>query len=261
MSETTVSSTPSRTGHGLLAGKTALITGSSRGIGREIALEFARQGADVVVNARTQASAEALVPQVEALGVRVLAYGCDVSVAQEAEKMISDVLEHWKTLDILVNNAGITRDGLLLRMKEEDWDEVMNTNLRSAFHCTRAAVKAMMRQRRGAIINISSVVGLMGNPGQANYCASKAGLIGLTKSVAKEVASRNITVNAIAPGFITTDMTASISPEQSDRLKASIPLARMGEPSDVAGAAVFLASDAARYVTGHVLVVDGGMTM
>ena len=195
------------------------------------------------------------------MGVRALAYGCDVSDGAAAERMIADVIERWKTVDVLVNNAGITRDNLLMRMKEQDWDDVMNVNLKSAFHCTRPVVRAMMRQKRGAIINISSVVGLMGNAGQANYAASKAGLIGFTKAMAREVASRGITVNAIAPGYITTEMTAAIPAEAAEKLAASIPLSRLGEPADVAHAAVYLASEGARYITGHVLVVDGGLTI
>jgi len=244
-----------------LLGKTALITGSARGIGRAMALAFARAGADVVVNSRSEAGSQRVAEEIRALGRRALAYEADVSDAAAVDGMIGEVLKEWQTLDILVNNAGITRDGLLLRMKDEQWHEVLRGNLNSAFHCTRAVSRAMMKQRHGRIINVSSVVGIMGNAGQANYAASKAGLIGFTKAMAKELASRGVTVNAIAPGFIKTDMTDALGPEAKETLTGQIPMARLGEPEDVADAALFLASDAARYITGQVIVVDGGMTM
>jgi len=246
---------------GPLTGKKAIVTGSGRGIGRAIALAFASAGADVVVNARTEANARAVADEIEALGRKALVIAADVSNTAAAEALINDVLGQWQTLDILVNNAGITRDGLLMRMKEEDWDSVLDVNLKSAFNTTKAASRAMMRQKRGAIINISSVVGIMGNPGQANYAASKAGLIGFTKATARELAGRGITVNAIAPGFIATEMTNVLSEDVKQKLLASIPLGRFGDVEEIAQAAVFLASDAARYITGHVLVVDGGMAM
>lgn len=244
-----------------LAGRHALVTGSARGIGRAIALALARAGADVAINARGEEGARRVAEEVQSLGRRSLAYGADVSDFASADRMIADVLAQWQSLDVLVNNAGVTRDNLLLRMKEEDWDEVLRVNLKSAFNCTKVAARAMMRQKKGTIINISSVVGIMGNAGQANYAASKAGLIGFTRAMARELASRNVTVNAIAPGYVVTDMTAGLGADVKEKLLQNIPLGRLGEPSDIADAALFLASDAARYITGQVLVVDGGMTM
>lgn len=241
--------------------KVAIITGSSRGIGRAIALHLASQGAVVVVSARNAAALEALVAEIEEQGGRALAVPGDVGLSQDVETLFATAMETFGRVDILVNNAGITRDGLLMRMKDEDWDAVMNTNLKGAFFCSRAAAKIMSKQRSGRIINISSVVGEMGNAGQSNYCASKAGLIGLTKSNARELAKRNVTVNAIAPGFIVTDMTDALSDQLKEGLQAQIPLARLGEAQDIAHAVAFLASEQAGYITGQVLGVNGGMYM
>ena len=245
----------------LLPGKIAVVTGAGRGIGRAIALRFAAEGADVVCVSRTVENSEKVAGEVRAAGVRAWAHAVDVAdgaaVAAAAEK----ILVETGRVDILVNNAGVTRDGLLMRMSEADWDAVLNTNLRGAFHLTKAFTRAFLKQRSGRIINVASVIGLMGNAGQCNYAASKAGLIGLTKSVARELASRGVTCNAIAPGFITTDMTAGLGETQRTELLNRIPLASLGEPEDIAQAALYLAGPGGRYVTGQVLVVDGGMVM
>lgn len=241
--------------------KVAVITGASRGIGRRIALALAAAGAKVVASARNGAELDKLVAEIGENGGQAIAVVGDVAVTADADRLIDAAVAAYGRVDILVNNAGITRDGLLLRMKDEDWDAVLNVNLRGAFLCTRAAAKVMSKQRYGRIINISSVVGEMGNPGQANYCASKAGLLGLTKSVARELARRNVTVNAVTPGFIVTDMTEALPEKAREELAAQIPLGRLGEAEDIAHAVLFLASDGAGYVTGQVLGVNGGMHM
>ncbi len=244
-----------------LRGQVALVTGASRGIGRAIALELATQGATVVVNyASSNAAADNVVAEITSAGGQALALQADVSQASQVDALLNAVMDKFKRLDILVNNAGITRDTLLLRMKPEDWQAVIDLNLTGVFLCTRAASKVMLKQRSGRIINIASVAGQMGNPGQANYSAAKAGVIGLTKTVAKELASRGITVNAVAPGFIATDMTSNLS-NTEDILKY-IPLGRYGQPEEIAGMVRFLAADpAAAYITGQVFNVDGGMVM
>ena len=246
----------------MLTGKVALVTGGSRGIGRAICLELAKEGAKVVVNyAGSQAAAEEVVEQIKAAGGEAIAVQGDVASSADADKMVSTTVETFGRIDILVNNAGITRDNLLMRMKEDEWDAVINTNLKGVFNCTKAATRPMMKQRAGRIINISSVVGIQGNPGQANYVSAKAGVIGLTKSNAKELATRGITVNAVAPGYIQTDMTENLGDDVKTKLLETIPLARMGQPEDIANVVSFLASDKASYMTGQVLSVDGGMAM
>lgn len=245
-----------------LEGKVALVTGASRGIGREIALEFAREGADVAVNyAGSEEKAREVAEEIKAMGRKALLVQCDVSDSQAVQDMIKSVVDYFGGLDILVNNAGITRDNLILRMKEEEWDAVINTNLKGVFLCTKTAARAMMKKRSGRIINISSIVGITGNPGQANYVAAKSGVIGLTKTTAKEFASRGITVNAIAPGFISTDMTEDLPEEVKEAMIKQVPLARIGEPKEIARVALFLASPDSSYMTGQILRVDGGMGM
>ncbi|MFK9092390.1 3-oxoacyl-[acyl-carrier-protein] reductase [Bacillus salipaludis] len=245
-----------------LAGKAALVTGASRGIGREIALELARQGANVAVNfAGSEAKANEVVDEIKALGRDAFAVKCNVSNSEEVAEMVKGTIDRFGKIDILVNNAGITKDNLLMRMKEEEWDDVLNINLKGVFLCTKAVTRQMMKQRVGRIINIASIVGVSGNPGQANYVAAKAGVIGLTKTTAKELASRNITVNAIAPGFITTDMTDKLSEEVKSEMLKQIPLARLGEPKDIAKLTTFIASDDSSYITGQTFHVDGGMVM
>lgn len=241
--------------------KVAIITGSSRGIGRAIALHLASKGAIIVASARNVAALEALVADIEGQGGKALAVPGDVGLSKDVEALFAAAKEAFGQVDILVNNAGITRDGLLMRMKDEDWDAVLDTNLKGAFYCCRAAAKIMSKQRSGRIVNISSVVGEMGNAGQANYAASKAGLIGLTKSIARELARRNVTANAIAPGFIVTDMTDTLSDQVKEGLQGQIPLGRLGETQDIAHAVAFLASEQAGYITGQVLGVNGGMYM
>jgi 3-oxoacyl-[acyl-carrier protein] reductase len=244
-----------------LSGKVALVTGASRGIGRAVALKLAGEGADVVVTATSLERAQKTADEVTAMGVKALAVKVDVSSTSDVEALFAKISEAFGKLDILVNNAGITRDGLLMRMKDADWDAVIDTNLKGAFVCTREAVKLMGKAKGGSIVNISSVVGEMGNAGQSNYCASKAGLIGLTKAVAREYAKRNITVNAITPGFIETDMTDVLSPSVKEDLMKQIPAGRFGKPEDIANAVFFLVSEMGSYVTGHVLSVNGGMYM
>jgi 3-oxoacyl-[acyl-carrier protein] reductase len=245
----------------MMKDKVAAITGASRGIGRSIALFLAGEGAKVVASARNSAELEKLVAEIKEKGGEAIAVAGDVAVTADADRLVDAAVAAYGRLDILVNNAGITRDGLLLRMKDEDWDAVLNVNLKGAFLCTRAAAKVMSKQRYGRIINISSVVGEMGNAGQANYCASKAGLLGLTKSVARELARRNVTVNAVTPGFIVTDMTEALPEKTREELASQIPLGRLGDAEDIAHAVLFLASDGAGYVTGQVLGVNGGMYM
>ena len=246
----------------LLAEKTALVTGASRGIGRAAALQLAKAGAKVAVNfAGNRAAAEEVVSLIEAAGGQAMLVQADVGNATDVEAMVKTIVERFGKIDILVNNAGITRDNLIMRMKEEDWDAVIHTNLKGIFNCTKAVSKLMMKQRYGRIINMASVVGVMGNAGQANYAAAKAGVIGFTKSMAKELASRNITVNAVAPGYISTDMTASLPEQAKLDLQSQIPLQRLGTPEDVASAVLFLVSPGADYITGQTLHVDGGMVM
>ena len=241
-----------------LEGKKALVTGASRGIGRAIALALAAEGADVVVNyAGSEAAAKEVAAEIEAMGRKAFVVQADISSNEAATAMVDEVVKEFG----LINNAGITRDGLLMRMKEEDWDAVLTTNLKGVFNCTKAAIKYMMKQKAGKIVSISSVVGLMGNAGQANYAAAKAGVIGFTKSVAKEVAARGINVNAVAPGFIKTDMTSVLSDKVVEGMLTSIPLHKLGETTDIAKAVVFLVSDDANYITGQTLHVDGGMVM
>ncbi len=243
-----------------LNGKTALVTGASRGIGRAIALRLAEDGANVaVIYAGSADKAEAVVNEITALGVNAKAYRCNVADSATVNETVKAVTNDLGKIDILVNNAGITRDGLMLRMKDEDFDAVLDTNLKGAFNMIRACYSGFIRKKSGRIVNISSVSGIMGNAGQANYSASKAGVIGLTKSVARELASRGITCNAVAPGFIQTDMTENLG--DNNPLLNSIPLGRMGKPEDIAAAVAFLASDSAAYITGEVLKVDGGLAI
>ena len=245
-----------------LTGRVALVTGSTRGIGRAIATALAKAGARVAVTGRDQGKADEAAAEIAAAtGVDVRGYGADVTEVAQATALVERVEKDFGQLDILVNNAGLTRDNLLMRLKDDDWDAVINANLRGAFATCRAATRGMMKRRWGRIINVASVVGLIGNKGQANYAASKAGLIGLTKSIAKELASRNILANVIAPGFIETDMTAAMTPEARANMSAGIPLERLGTPDDIAGMVVVLASDLTDYVTGQVFVVDGGLVM
>lgn len=246
----------------LLEGKVALVTGASRGIGREIALELAREGANVIVNyAGSEARANEVVEEIKALGREAKAIQCNVANNDEVQGMIKETIGLFGKIDILVNNAGITRDNLIMRMKEDEWDDVINTNLKGVFLCAKGVTRQMMKQRSGKIINISSIVGVSGNPGQANYVAAKSGVIGLTKSTAKELASRGINVNAVAPGFITTEMTDKLPEDVQSEMLKQIPLARFGEPKNVANVVVFLASSSSDYMTGQTLHVDGGMVM
>ena len=244
-----------------LANQVAIVTGGARGIGREIALLFARQGADLVLFDVNEEVLAQTVKELEALGRKAVGLVVDVTNAAAVDDAVSKALDKLGRIDILINNAGITKDGLIVRMDEAQWDRVLDINLKGTFLCTRAVSKVMLKARRGRIVSIASIVGLIGNAGQANYAASKAGVVGLTKSVARELASRGVTVNAIAPGFIQTDMTHSLPEDVKQRLLATIPMGQLGQAGDVAQAALFLVSDAARYITGHVLVVDGGMAM
>ena len=246
----------------LLDGKTALVTGASRGIGRAVALRLAEEGARVAINyAGNVKAAEEVKASIEAAGGTAILCQADVADSAAVEAMVAAVAKEFGTIDILVNNAGITRDTLLMRMKDEDFAKVLDTNLKGVFYCTKAVSKLMMKKRAGRIVNMASVVGLVGNAGQTNYAAAKAGVIGFSKSAAKELASRGITVNVVAPGFIGTDMTADLPETVKEKALADIPLGKMGEPEDVANAVLFLASDQASYITGQVVNVDGGMVM
>ena len=242
--------------------KSALVTGASRGIGRSIALQLAEEGYNVAVNyAGSKDKAEAVVEEIKAKGVDSFAIQANVANGDEVKAMIKEVVSQFGSVDVLVNNAGITRDNLLMRMKEQEWDDVIDTNLKGVFNCIQKVTPQMLHQRGGAIINLSSVVGAVGNPGQANYVATKAGVVGLTKSSARELASRGITVNAVAPGFIVSDMTDALSDELKDQMLEQIPLARFGEDTDIANTVAFLASDKAKYITGQTIHVNGGMYM
>jgi 3-oxoacyl-[acyl-carrier protein] reductase len=246
----------------MLTGKVAVVTGAGKGIGRAIALKLAQLGASIVINYRSSAKeAEEVIQEIRNNGGKADMVQGDVSSFEEAEKVIKFAVESFGKLDILVNNAGITKDALLLRMKEDDFSKVLDVNLKGVFNCTKHASAIMLKQKSGRIINISSVIGLIGNAGQANYAAAKAGIIGFTKSVAKELGTRGITVNAIAPGFITTDMTEVLADKVKEKLLENVPLKRLGSPEDVANLAAFLASDNASYITGQVINVDGGMVM
>lgn len=244
-----------------LLNKVALVTGSAQGIGREIALLFAREGSDVVISDINLEKAEKVCLEIEALGRKSLALQMNVSDYASVEEGVNKILDKFGKVDILVNNAGITKDGLLLRMAESDWDAVIDVNLKGTFNCTKAVSRSMMKQRSGRIVNIASIIGIIGNVGQANYSASKAGIIALTKTAARELASRNINVNAVAPGFIQTDMTAKLPEDLKQKMLAAIPLSKLGSPVDVANACLFLASEDASYITGQTIVVDGGMVM
>jgi len=246
----------------MLNGKTALVTGASRGIGRAIALKLAELGANLILNYnKSLSSIEEVVKEIEAKGGKAIAVQGDVSVFQEAEKIVKAAVTNFGSLDILVNNAGITKDGLLLRMKEDDFDRVVSVNLKGAFNCIRHASPIMLKQKSGRIVNISSVVGITGNAGQVNYAAAKAGIIGMTKATAKELASRGITVNAVAPGFIQTDMTEELSEKVKETITGSIPLKRLGTAKEVANLVAFLVGEDSLYITGQVINVDGGMVM
>jgi 3-oxoacyl-[acyl-carrier protein] reductase len=245
----------------LLKDKVAMVTGGAQGIGRAICLLFAREGADVAVCDVNLPQAQETVAQIEAQARKALAVQMDVTSSTSVEDGLVKILDKLTKVDILVNNAGITKDTLILRMSEADWDAVLNVNLKGTFNCIKAVSRPMVKQRRGSIVNIASIIGIIGNPGQANYSASKAGIIALTKTSAKELSSRNINVNAVAPGFIQTEMTAKLPPEVKEKMQAAIPLNRFGTPEDVAQVCLFLASEEASYITGQTIVVDGGMVM
>ena len=246
----------------MLKGKVALVTGAGRGIGKEIALQLASHGAKLIVNYRgNEAQANEIVKEIKDAGGEAIALKADISKENEAKELINQAIEQYERLDILVNNAGITKDGLLIRMSEADFDQVINVNLKGSFYCLKHAALVMLKQRAGKIINIASIVGIMGNIGQINYAASKAGVIGMTKTAARELSSRGITVNAVAPGFIETDMTKSLPDKIKEAGISNIPLKRFGTPSEVAGVVSFLASEAANYITGQVICVDGGIAM
>lgn len=243
-----------------LSGKIALVTGGSRGIGKAIALKLASLGANIIINyTKSDTKAKEVIKLAEEMGVKAIAIKADVSNKADVENLISKILDEFGRIDILVNNAGITRDNLLMRMKEEEWDDVININLKGTFNVTKAAIRTMMKQKSGSIINVASVIGITGNQGQCNYAASKAGIIGFTKSIAKEVAKKKVRVNAIAPGFIKTDMTNKLPDKVKEEYLSKIPLNRLGEPEDIANAVAFLASDLSSYITGQVLIIDGGL--
>ncbi len=244
-----------------LKGQTAVVTGGARGIGKEISLALAREGANIVIADLIAEQSEETAEEIKKLDCKALIQNVDVSKTVDVENMVQNTINEFKTLDILINNAGVTRDTLLVRMKEEDWDFVLKVNLTGTFNCSKAAAKYMMKQRKGRIVNIASIVGVMGNAGQANYSASKAGIIGLTKTSARELASRNITVNAVAPGFIDTEMTRSLNENIKQQLKEQIPMGKLGRPEDIANCIKFLVSDDASYITGQVIHVNGGMLM
>ncbi len=244
-----------------LKGQTAVVTGGARGIGKEISLALAREGANIVIADLIAEQSEETAEEIKKLDCKALIQKVDVSKMADVENMVQNTINEFKTLDILINNAGVTRDTLMVRMKEEDWDFVMKVNLTGTFNCSKAAAKYMMKQRKGRIVNIASIVGVMGNAGQANYSASKAGIIGLTKTSARELASRNITVNAVAPGFIDTEMTRSLNENIKQQLKEQIPVGKLGRPEDIANCIKFLVSDDASYITGQVIHVNGGMLM
>jgi len=255
-----MSDTPSRRIQVDLSGQTALVTGASRGIGKAIALALGQAGAKVACIARNEEKLRETVDAIASAGGTAVVYACDVTDSAAVQKVVDAVVEDWDQLDIVVNNAGITRDTLIPRMSDEDWDDVISTNLRSVFLFTRAASLVMMRRRSGRIINISSVSGIMGNPGQSNYSASKAGIIGLTRSVARELGSRKVTVNAICPGFIATEMTDALGPAIQDEVKKRVPAKRLGKAEEIADAVLYIASDSAAYLTGQILTLDGGLT-
>ena len=244
-----------------LKGQTAVVTGGARGIGKEISLALARDGANIVIADLIAEQSEKTAEEIKKLNCKALIQKVDISKTADVENMVQNTINEFKTLDILINNAGVTRDTLMVRMKEEDWDFVLKVNLTGTFNCSKAAAKYMMKQKKGRIVNIASIVGVMGNAGQANYSASKAGIIGLTKTSARELASRNITVNAVAPGFIDTEMTRSLNENIKQQLKEQIPVGKLGRPEDIANCIKFLVSDDASYITGQVIHVNGGMLM
>ena len=246
----------------MLKGKNVIVTGATRGIGKEIALTLAQNGANIAMNYRNlNSEVEDLINEIKSFGVDVLAIKCDVSITDEVDNFVKEVKSHYNTIDILVNNAGITKDGLILRMKEEDFDDVLDVNLKGTFNTTKSVSSIMVRQKYGKIINISSVVGIAGNAGQCNYAASKAGVIGFSKSVARELASRNINVNVVAPGYINTDMTKNLPDKVKEEIIKSIPMKKIGDPKEVANLVLFLSSNLSDYITGQVINVDGGMVM
>ena len=246
----------------MLKGKNVIVTGATRGIGREIALTLAQNGANIAMNYRNlNSEVEDLINEIKSFGVDALAIKCDVSITEEVDNFVKEVKSHYNTIDVLVNNAGITKDGLIIRMKEEDFDDVLDVNLKGTFNTTKSVSSIMVRQKYGKIINISSVVGIAGNAGQCNYAASKAGVIGFSKSVARELASRNINVNVLAPGYINTDMTKNLPDKVKEEIIKSIPMKKIGDPKEVANLVLFLSSNLSDYITGQVINVDGGMVM